>query len=177
MKIFGKTKFSYSGTTVYKKLFWSDELGKTVRFFIGPVPVSVYGAIGGSAGFEAGLGVVASGIKGYIKPGLTTYGKADAGVDLWFVKVGVQGKLDLLIDHLPVSLTSQLINNNKTLEMILKVTNDLKALAGRIDLIAKVKEFWKFWKDPYKTYTVKLFSWSGIAKNWILYNKSWKINF
>lgn len=177
LKIFGQTKFSFDGTTVYKKVYFQDEIGKTVRFFIGPVPVSVRGSIGGSAGFEAGIYVVGTGIKGQITPGITSYGKADAGVDLWFVKAGVEGSLDLLIDHLPAAVTVQLLpeNSYKTLEMGLNVTNELKALAGKITVFVKVKEFWKFWKDSWKQYNATLFTWSGIQKTWVLLNKSVKI--
>lgn len=175
LKIFGKTKFSYSGTTVYKKMFFQDEIGKSVTFFIGPVPVSVRGAIGGSAGFDAGVGVVGLGIQGTIKPGLTSYGKADAGVDLWFVKAGVEGSLDLLIDYLPAALTVQLLPQS-VLEIALKVTNELKALSGKVVVFVKVKEFWKFWKDSWKQYSTTLFSWSGIQKSWVLFDKSLKVS-
>lgn len=174
LRIFGKTKFNYSGTTVYNKMFFNDEVGKTVDFFIGPVPVSVRGAIGGSAGFEAKLTVVEAGIQGTATPGITSYGKADANVDLWFVKVGVQGHLDLLIDYLPVSLTAQLVGSN--LDLNLKVLNNLKALSGKIDLIAKVLEFWKIWEDEsWKTYSTTLFSWQGIQKDWTIFDKSLKV--
>lgn len=175
LKVFGQTKFSSSGTSLYKKVFFQGEVSKTVRFFIGPVPVSVQGAIGGSAGFDAGVSVVGTGIQGSLTPYITSYGKADAGVDLWFVKAGVEGTLDLINDNLPATLTVQLLPDNKTLELALKVTNNLKALAGKIVVFVKVKEFWKFWTDSWKKYSTTLFSWDGYQNSWILFEKSAKI--
>jgi hypothetical protein len=177
LKIFGKSKFSYSGTTVYKKVYFQDEVGKTVRFFIGPVPVSVKGSIGGSAGFDAGVTVFGTGIQGSLTPAITSYGKADAGVDLWFVKAGVEGSLVLVNDNLPATVTAQLVDNAKALELALKVVNNLKALSGNVVVFVKVKEFWKFWKDSWKKYSMTLFSWNGYQKSWVLIDKSTKINF
>jgi len=172
LRIFGQTKYSSTTPLLYKKIFYSNEIGKTVRFFIGPVPVSVTGAIGGSAGFEAKLGVVGNGVQGTVTPGITSYGKADAGVDLWFVKAGVEGSIDLLIDYLPVSLTTQLITEGGlALDLNLHVENQLKALAGKIIIFAKVYALWEGWK----TYPTTLFEWAGISKNWVLYDKSYKI--
>lgn len=173
LRIFGETKFSSTATLVYKKIFYSNEVGKTVTFFIGPVPISVHGAIGGSAGFEAKLGVAGNGIRGTVTPGIDAYGKADAGIDLWFVKAGAEGSLVLLRDYLPVSAQTQLLTDNGlTLDISLNVENQLHALSGKIIVFADVYDLWE---DEWDRYSTTLFEWGGINKNWTLYNKSYQI--
>lgn len=172
LRIFGETKFSSTKTFVYNKIFFNGEIGKSVQFFIGPVPVSVRGSIGGQAGFNANLGVAGNGLKGTATPGITSYGKADAGIDLWFVKAGVEGHLDLLIDYLPISATVELLNQNGwVLDIGLKVENQLQALKGKIDVFVDVYELWE---DSWERYSMNLFSWTGIQKNWILYDKHYQ---
>ncbi len=174
LKIFGKTKFSASTPTYSKKIFFTGEKGKKVRFFVGPVPVSVYGSIGGSAGMDAKLSVLPTGLRASVTPGLTTFGRADAAVDLWFVRAGVAGSLDILIDHLPIVADVQLMPG-LVLDMSLQAKNQLKSLSGKVDLFVQVRKVLKFWKKEWKKYSVTLFKWNGIKKDWVLLDKEVKI--
>jgi hypothetical protein len=172
LRIFGETKFSWNQPFFYKHEFFNGEIGKEVEFWIGPVPVSVRGAIGGQAGFDAGLSVYGNGLKGSVTPSLSTYGKADAGIDLWFVKAGVEGHIDLLIDYLPVNAICQLLTENGlVLDMSLKVENQLTALKGKIVVFVDVLDLWE---DTWERYSMTLFEWAGIQKNWILYDRSYQ---
>lgn len=173
LRIFGQTKFSSNVTMLYTKQFFNGEVGKTVEFFIGPVPVSVRGSIGGQAGFEAKLGLYGNGVRGSVTPSITVYGKANAGIDLWFVKAGAEGHVDLLIDNLPVVATTQLINNGGLkLDMALKVENHLLALKGKVDVFVDV---YVLWEDEWERYSKTLFNWGGIQKDWVLYDRSCQI--
>jgi hypothetical protein len=173
LRVFGQTKFSASTPTLYKHVFFTGELGKEVEFFVGPIPISVYGAIGGTAGFDAQIAPAGNGIEGRVTPYLDTYGKANAGVDLWFVKAGVEGQLVLLKDQLPVIGTAQLVTENGlAVELGLTVENHLKALSGSIVVFADVYDLWE---DEWDRYSTTLFSWGGLAYDWTLYNKTCRI--
>lgn len=173
LRVFGETKFSSTTPLIYTTQFFNGELSKSVDFFIGPVPVSVRGSIGGQAGFEAKLSVVGNGIQGSVTPNITSYGKADAGVDLWFVKAGVEGQLVLLNDSLPIALTTQLFNDNGLkLDIALKAENHLSALRGKVDVFVDVLDLWE---DEWERYSMNLFAWDGIQKDWVLYDQSYKL--
>jgi hypothetical protein len=173
LRIFGETKFSSNVTMLHTQQFFNGEIGKTVEFFIGPVPVSVRGSIGGQAGFEAKLGLYGNGVRGSVTPSITVYGKADAGIDLWFVKAGVEGQIDLLIDNLPIVATTELLTEGGLkLDMGLKVENHLLALRGKIDVFVDV---YVLWDDEWERYSMNLFSWGGIQKDWLLYERSAQI--
>lgn len=174
LRIFGKTKFSSSHKTLNKKIFFTGEKGAKKRFFIGPVPVSVHGAIGGTAGMETKISVLSNGLQGNITPAISSFGKASASIDIWLAKAGVQGNLVLLNDNVPASLSVQLQPQSR-LAIALDMQNNLQALSGKLSVYAKIRKVWKFWKKSWKTYSKTLFNWSGFRKNWKLIDRDLKI--
>ncbi len=165
-KIFGISLFNVSDLKLYIEKSWSKEYSVTKRFFIGPIPVSVTGTIGGTLGFNANIGLTDDGfgIQGSVIPHLNTYGKAEAAVDIWIAKAGVEGEIIFLDNQLIIRAGVSFIPDVNLLELGLYIHDNLEALAGKISVFAAIRKPWGGWKK----YSWTLFEWPGFKKGWTL---------
>lgn len=165
-KIFGYTLFDVKDVKLYIEKSWNKEWSATKRFMIGPIPVSVTGTIGGTLGFNASISLTDDGfgIQGTVVPFLNTYGKAEAAVDIWIAKAGVEGQIILLNNRLVIIASVSFIPDVMILELALRIDDSLEALSGKISIFAAIRKPWGGW---YK-YSYTLFEWTGIKKEWNL---------
>lgn len=169
-KIFGYTLFNVQDVKLYIEKSWNKEWSATKRFMIGPIPVSVTGTIGGTLGFNASISLTDDGlgIQGTVVPYLNTYGKAEAAVDIWIAKAGVEGEIILLNNRLVIIASVTYIPDVSLLELALRIDDSLEALSGKISIFAAIRKPWGGWKK----YSYTLFQWTGIKKEWNLLNLS-----
>jgi len=174
-KLFGTTVFNTGELKLSLEKSWNKEWSATKRFMIGPIPVSVSGTIGGTLGFKAYIGLTEEGlgIQGVAIPWLNTYGKCEAAVDIWIAKAGVRGEIVFVDNKLIISAGVAFIPVAKVVELSLAVDDELKALAGKIDIFAAIRKPWGGWKE----WTWNLFTWGGIVKTWNLVDLTKTIEF
>lgn len=165
-KIFGYTLFDVKDVKLYIEKSWSKEWSATKRFMIGPIPVSVTGTVGGTLGFNARISLTDDGfgIQGSVVPFLNTYGKAEAAVDIWIAKVGVEGQIIFLNNRLVIIASVTYVPDVSILELALRIDDSLEALSGKISIFAAIRKPWGGWKK----YSFTLFEWAGIKKEWNL---------
>jgi hypothetical protein len=169
LKILGQTKWETSSSTPKKTLKFTREKSRRQRFWIGPLPVSVGGAIGGSVGASMHLYAPnPKSIEGSITPYIDSYGAIDAAIDVWLARAGVEGALRIIKDSVPVVTTLKYNPAKQDLKFKLKVKNELKALDGKVSIYAKVRKLFGGWRKWSKT----LLSWTGFSKSWTLIDKN-----
>jgi len=173
-KIFGYTLFDVKDVKLYIEKSWNKEWSTTKRFMIGPIPVSVTATVGGTLGFRASITLSDDGfgIQGNVVPFLGTYGKAEAAIDIWIAKVGVEGEIVLLNDTLIITGTVSFFPDVMSIDFNLRIDNKLEALSGKIDIFAAIRKPWGGWKK----YTYTLFKWDGIKNDWNLLNETKSID-
>lgn len=172
-KVLGQTKWETSASTQKRTLKFTREKSRRQRFWIGPLPVSVGGAIGGSIGASLNLYAPdAKSLAGTFEPFIDSYGAADAAIDVWLARAGIEGRLRIVKDSVPVSTTLKYNPNKQNLQFKLKVKNELRALDGKVSVYAKVRKLFGGWRKWSKT----ILSWSGFAKTWTLLDKNVTVN-
>jgi len=173
IKVLGSTKWESSAKNPSKNYSITREASKRQRFWLGPVPVSVGGAVGGKVGF--GLNLFSPdfhSIKGTANPYIDSYGEADAAIDVWLARAGIEGQLRIVKDSLPSEVTLGYNPTQKNLNFKLKVKNELRALDGKISVYAKVRKLFGGWRKWSKT----ILSWTGFSKTWTLIDKNLTVN-
>lgn len=173
IKVLGSTKWESSAKNPSKNYSITREASKRQRFWLGPVPVSVGGAVGGQVGFNLNLySPDFHSIKGTANPYIDSYGEADAAIDVWLARAGIEGKLRIVKDSLPSEVTLGYNPTKKNLNFKLKVENELRALDGKISVYAKVRKLFGGWRKWSKT----ILSWTGFSKTWTLVDKNFTVN-
>lgn len=173
IKVLGSTKWESSAQNPSKTYSITRESSKRQRFWVGPLPVSVGGAVGGKVGMGMNLySPDFNSIQGNATPYIDSYGAADAAIDVWLARAGIEGKLRVIKDSLPSNVTLKYDNTKQNLNFKLEVKNELNALDGKVSVYAKVRKFWGGWKKWSKT----IFSWNGFSKSWTLINKNLTVN-
>ena len=173
IKVLGSTKWESSAKNPSKNYSITREASKRQRFWLGPLPVSVGGAVGGKVGF--GLNLFSPdfhSIKGTANPYIDSYGEADAAIDVWLARAGIEGQLRIVKDSLPSEVTLGYNPTQKNLNFKLKVKNELRALDGKISVYAKVRKLFGGWRKWSKT----ILSWTGFSKTWTLIDKNLTVN-
>lgn len=173
-KVFGITVWETGEVKLYWEKSWNKEYKATKRFFIGPVPVSVTGIIGGTLSISIYLGLSDDGLglQGTAVPHLNTYGACEAAVDIWVAAIGVKGQITFLDDRLSIRVGAAYIPDINILELSLTINNTLSALAGSISVYIEIKlGFWN------KRYEKVIFSWAGITDNsvWLDVSKTFEL--
>lgn len=173
LKVLGQTKWEVSGSTASKTLTFTREESKRQRFWVGPIPVSVGGAIGGSVGVSLNLHAPdAKSLAGNFEPFIDSYAEADAAIDVWLARAGIEGDMRIVKNSFPVS-TKLIYNPDKqNLVYKLSVNSELAALDGKISVYAKVKKLLGGWRKWSKT----ILSWSGLEKTWTLIDEDLTVN-
>jgi hypothetical protein len=172
-KVLGQTKWEVSGSTPSKTLNFTREESKRLRFWVGPIPVSVGGAIGGSIGVSVNLHAPdTKSLAGNFEPFIDSFAGADAAVDVWLVRAGIEGDMRIVKNSFPVS--TKLIYNPTKQNMVYKlnVGSELKALDGKISVYAKIKKLLGGWRKWSHT----ILSWSGLEKTWTLIDEDLTVN-
>lgn len=130
------------------------------RFWLGPVPLSVGGSVGGRLGAEYDIrGLVGDKlVKGQVRPYLDTYGSVDAAVDAYIASAGVFGQIKFIGLSFPVAadLKYDIITENPKLTANLTVDTNFDALSGRVGLFAEID----YWLDS-ERWEKTLFEWAG----------------
>ncbi len=172
-KVLGQTKWEVSGSTPSKTLNFTREESKRQRFWVGPIPVSVGGAIGGSVGVSVKLHAPdTKSLAGNFEPFIDSFAEADAAVDVWLVRAGIEGDMRIVKNSFPVS-TKLIYNPNKqNLVYKLEVGSELAALDGKISVYAKIKKLLGGWRKWSHT----ILSWSGLEKTWTLIDEDLTVN-
>lgn len=169
LMVLGKVKWESSTPALSKNLRYQEEFSKRQRFWIGPLPVSVGGAVGGAIG--ANLAITSPNdltITGSATPYIDSYGKADAAIDVWLARAGVEGQVRIIKDSVPTTLTLSYNPSAYSLNTRLTVQNELKSLDGKVSVYAKIRKLWGGWKKWSKT----IFSWDGFEKTWKLIDQN-----
>lgn len=173
IKVLGSTKWESSAKNPSKNYTISRESSKRQRFWVGPLPVSVGGAVGGSLGFNLNLfSPDFHSIKGTAKPFVDSYGEADAAIDVWLARAGIEGHLRIVKDSLPSEVQLGYNMTKQNLAFKLKVENELRALDGKLSVYAKVRKLFGGWRKWSKT----ILSWSGFSKTWTLIDRTLTVN-
>ncbi|MBF0298092.1 MAG: hypothetical protein HQK51_05190 [Oligoflexia bacterium] len=173
LSVLGKVKWESSTPALNTNLRYQDEFSKRQRFWVGPLPVSVGGAVGGALG--ANLAITSPNdltISGSATPYVDSYGKADAAIDIWLARAGIEGQVRIIKDSIPTQLTISYTPATQKLQTNLKVQNELKSLDGKISVYAKIRKLWGGWKKWSKT----IFSWNGFEKTWKLIDQNITVN-
>ena len=122
VKVLGSTKWESSSSSPHRTFKMTRESSKRQRFWIGPIPVSVGAAIGGEVGFSMNLFAPdAKSLEGSVTPYIDSYGAADAAIDVWLARAGVEGKLRIVKDSLPTTLRLKYDQNKQNLKFKLNV--------------------------------------------------------
>lgn len=152
--------------------------GVEATFAIGPIPITVEG------GFKAKAAAYAAGWASKMwagvqtKPFIDSAAYAKAYVNLYVVKAGVEGTLQLVYNEFlnhAASLAAVApmpeTGNQDTFIYSYQVSgeNHLKMLSGHVDAFAKVMVP-KFIGIRWKRYGIRLFDWTGISVDGYLYS-------
>ncbi len=152
--------------------------GAQATFAIGPIPITVEG------GFVAKAKAYAAGWAAKMWAGIQTKPFVDASayakayVNLFVVKGGVEGTLQLVYDDFTnhaASLSAVVprpeVGNQDTFIYSYQISgeNHFKSLSGRVDAFAKVMVP-KFIGIRWKRYGMKLFDWTGVSADGYLYS-------
>lgn len=155
--------------------------GGEATFFIGPVPLSVSAYAHGTMSASGLAKVAPVWANGSVGQTLDSWVDADASVNLFIVKAGVEGKITLIKDSLyaygfmgiaPVPTTY----NGQTMDMF-KLSSqstsfdDFHALGGTIKIYAKIRRpKWLGWK--WKKYSHNIISWNGAHATGYLFSNT-----
>lgn len=172
-KVLGQVKWENSSSNPNKSLVFTREESKRQRFWVGPLPVSVGGAIGGSIGMNLNLHAPNGfSVAGQVKPYIDSYGAADAAIDVWLARAGIEGKLRIVKDTIDGQVRLTYNDQKKNLDFKLEVDNTLKALDGKVSVYAKIRKLFGGWKKWSQT----ILTWSGFEKTWKLIDAESVVN-
>ncbi|MEN9529705.1 MAG: hypothetical protein RI932_1578 [Pseudomonadota bacterium] len=164
-KVWEATSPSFSGD----KGFDRSE-GARARFWLGPVPLSVGGSVGGRLGAQYDIrGLVGEKlVTGLVRPYLDTYGNVDAAIDAYVASAGVFGSLKFLGVSIPVdaNVKYDIAATEPKLTAELGVNTNFDALSGRVGLFAEID----YWLDS-ERWEKTLFSWSGFQESLAIFNQ------
>jgi hypothetical protein len=144
---------------------------RQVFLVAGFIPVSVRATIAGTMEVDLEASIDKDQphtIDGKVTPSVKATGTADAAVDLWIARAGVEGSLNIITVGVPASLRVSYLPDDHSVESHLKATIDLSTLDGSISIYAKIRKPWGGWTK----YEREIFSWDGFQREWTLANRT-----
>ena len=170
VSVFGQKVWEATSPTFSGDKEFDRSEGARARFWLGPVPLSVGGSVGGRLGAQYDIrGLVGEKlVTGVVRPYLDTYGNVDAAVDAYVAAAGVFGSIKFLGVTIPVdaNLKYDIAAAEPKLIAELDVATNFEALSGRVGLFAEID----YWLDS-ERWEKTLFSWAGFKENLSLFNQ------
>ena len=161
---FGQKLWEAHSPSLADNIYYDRSEGARMNFWLGPVPLSVGGSVGGRLGTQYSIqGLIGEKLlTGQVRPYLDTYGSVDASVDAFVASAGVYGSLNFISVEVPVNanLKYDIVSPDPSLQANLDVNTNFAALGGEVGLFAEID----YWIDS-ERWEKALFSWEGFKEN------------
>lgn len=170
ISVFGQKVWEMRSPSFNDNVFYDRSEGERMRFWLGPVPLSVGASVTGRLGTQYSVQALSGNklLEGTVRPYIDTYGNVDAAIDAFVASAGVFGSLKFLGMSLPTNahLKYDLASEAQMLTARLNVNADVEALSGRVGLFAEID----YWLDT-ERWEKTLFSWAGFNENEKVFQK------